>query len=407
MKLKNTFLINILLVLFCVVLIGCSSQTETTTSSNETVETVEKIQEENIDKGSVDIKITSVGDILLHGPIIDAYKNDSYNFNNIFKYVKPYIESSNYSVANMEGLTSDKDKYSGYPCFNAPTTILDSLKESGVDMLLGANNHRIDGGNAKYFDSLNEIEKRKFDFVGAKKTKEDKSYLVKDINGIKVGFINYTFNTTKELGQPSLNGIPFSKEVDGLVDNFNQDNLDETKKVLKTSIDNVKKDGAEFIIFYPHWGAEYHIEPMDYQRNISQFLCDEGVNLTIGGHPHVLEPIDTITSSSGDNKMVVLYSMGNFISNQRLETLNSYEGECGVIFNVTLNKDLNTNKVILKNYDYIPTWVRKYTNANSQTKFEIIPTIDIDKISDLQNSEKERIKKADNLVRTRLELYKK
>lgn len=404
-----TIVMSIIIFLTLILSIGCGQTNQIDNKENEIITTEEENKKEEIKepiKEPIEVNISVVGDILLHTPIIDAYRNDSYNFDSIFKYVKPYIEKSDYSIANMEGLTSDNTKYTGYPLFNAPTTILDALKNSGFDMLLGSNNHRADGGYNTFIDSINQMEQRNLDYVGIKKSKEEKSYLVKDIEGIKVGFINYTYNTgVNKSGQTTINGIPLSSELEGLIDNYNQYNLEGEKTKLKQTINNVKNDGAEFIVFLPHWGEEYYNEPRQVQKDMAQFLCNEGINVIVGGHPHVLEPITTISSNNGSTNTLVMYSLGNFISNQRLETMGDNQGECGIIFDFTILKDPNTNTISLKNYNYTSTWVRRY-NSNGNRRYEIIPTKDINTIEGLSNNEKERITNADSLIDSILNMYK-
>ncbi len=327
--------------------------------------------------------VVSTGDLLMHLPIIDnAYDKASgtYNFDNIFTMVNRYTSSADYAVANLETTlrgTEDGGVYSGYPKFNCPDTIVDAVKNAGFDMLLTANNHSYDTRYKGMIRTLEVIDSMGVARLGVVKSEEEQRYTVKDINGIKVGMTCFTYETVnKNEGCISLNGIPLTKEASALVNAFNYDELDEFYEKVKAQIEGMKKQGAEATVLYIHWGNEYKVKANQKQTNIAQKLCNLGVDVIVGGHPHVVEPVELLTSETDPtHKTVCVYSLGNFVSNQRTERMNLKTGhtEDGMLFYVTFAK-YSDGTVVLENVDIIPTWVNLFTDKSTGKKvYQILP----------------------------------
>lgn len=319
--------------------------------------------------------LSSVGDLLIHAPVFNSVWTSSgeYNFNLIFQYVKPYLEKADFCVANLEvslGGTENGLQYSGYPLFNCPDSIVDATKNMGVDMLLLANNHTYDCGYSGFMRKIGVIENESVQYSGIAKDNTQKLYNVVNVNGIKIGIINYTYETpsTGE-GNKAINGILLDKEAVNLVNTFNYEKLDEFYADLENKISAMINDGADVIVAYPHWGTEYLLEANEYQKQMAQKMSDLGVDVIIGGHPHVVEPVDVIKSEISGKETICLYSMGNFISNQRKHLMNLSTGntEDGLIFTVTFEKYGN-GEVKVKSVDVIPTWVSLVDNC-----YRVIP----------------------------------
>jgi len=328
------------------------------------------------------------GDVLVHGPIITAAeKNGEYDFSNIYTYATEYFNRYDYMVANLEvTLGGDSEPYQGYPTFNCPDAMATALKNAGVDMLLTANNHSYDMGYNGMMRTLQVLDEMEIDRLGSRRTEDEPVYQVKDINGIKIGMVCYTYDTRSETeGAKSLNGIIIKKDARALINTFDYSNPSGSYEEFEEIIADMKQDGAEAIVFFVHWGYEYHLSPISYQKNMAQKLCDLGVDVIIGGHPHVLEPFDTLTSDSG-NTTYCLYSTGNLISNQRRETLNTVDNENytedGIIFGVTFQK-WNDGTVEVCNLEATPTWVSK-ERRDGRNRYTIVP-LDIN-IADWDNS---------------------
>lgn len=319
------------------------------------------------------------GDIMGHMPVINAGKTASgYDFSEIYTYIKPYYESYDYMVANLEvNLGGTKaGPYQGYPTFNSPDEMAVALKNAGVDMVLTANNHSYDIGHNSFIRTQEVLNDIGLEHLGTRLSTNDKSYIIKDINGIQVGMLCYTYET----GDPSntrkqLNGIPVTVEDTDLVSSFNYKDLDGFYGEVETALAEMKSAGAEATMLYIHWGDEYALSPNKNQKSIAQKLCELGVDVIVGGHPHVIQPFDTLTSSTGHTTYCI-YSVGNAISNQRVETLsdttrNAAYTEDGMIFQVKFQK-WNDGSVEVAEINVLPTWVNKEYKKGKYV-YNIIP----------------------------------
>ena len=141
---------------------------------------------------------------------------------------------------------------------------------------------------------------------------------------------------------------------------------------MKQTIEDMKADGAEYIIFLMHWGYEYHTMYSDTQKQIAEALNSYGVDIIFGSHPHVVQPIEKIVNSTTQKETLVFYALGNFISNQREETMGNEKSEDGSIAQIELDRR-EDGTVYLKNYEYIPTWVHKYTDKNNKLQYTVLP----------------------------------
>ncbi len=324
--------------------------------------------------------IGSTGDVLIHVPIFNAaYSSASktYDFSNIFTCIKDKIESYDYFVANLETTLAGNEngrKYTGYPCFNTPDAIVDALKSAGVDCLLTANNHCYDTGSTGVKRTQETVKAAGLDYTGTRQSQSGKKYLVKDVNGINIGMICYTYETkTSGENRKALNGILVDEASAGLINSFAYEKLDKFYTDIKSQISKMKKEGADVLVAYLHWGNEYQLEANSYQKEIAQKLCDLGVDVIIGGHPHVVQPVDLITSTDGKHKMVCVYSMGNMVSNQRRNLMGLKTGntEDGMIFEMTVSK-YSDGSVYFEKINVVPTWVNLYTSGGKSV-YSIVP----------------------------------
>lgn len=340
----------------------------------------EQVNKENFSKsGTVHAvstaKIGSMGDLLIHSPILSAFcdeKSKSYNFEKIFTHLKPYIKSLDYAVINMEG-TLAEGNFSGYPTFRCPDNIIDCAKDCGFDMFLTANNHSNDGGASGFIRTAEVLKSKNVDFIGTRLNPDDKKYIIKDINGVKVGMVNYTYGEISDDGIVRVNGIPSSAQNSKLFNVFDYNKLDDFYKDQSAIIAEIRSHGADKIIYYMHWGAEYQLKENATQRAIAQKLCDLGVDVIIGGHPHVIQPIDVLHSDVSGKTTVCIYSTGNAVSNQRQERMDMKSGhtEDGVLFTVTFTKYSDGN-VLTSDVEILPTWVNLYSN-NGKNIYQIVP----------------------------------
>lgn len=326
--------------------------------------------------------IISTGDVLMHMPIVSAgwQQDGTYNFDNIFQYVSEYASAADYAVANLETTLAGTDngyKYSGYPNFNCPDEITDALAGAGFDMLLTGNNHSYDTSMVGYKRTQEVIHDRGLANLGSTMSGEDPKYAITEINDIHVGMLCYTYATSVTSdGRPALNGLAAMSEA-GVCNYFTYENLPAFYDEVETYLAEMKEAGAEATVLYIHWGLEYQTSPNFQQIDIAQKLCDLGVDVIIGGHPHVVQPMDLLTSTvDPEHKTVILYSMGNAVSNQRLgniQSISTAHTEDGVLFSITFSK-YSDGTVYLENVDLIPCWVNLKSNAARQ--YIILPLDD-------------------------------
>lgn len=324
--------------------------------------------------------ISATGDILMHKPIITAgaQGDGTYNFDFIFQYLKEYSENTDYAVANLETTLAGSGKpYQGYPMFNCPDEIVDAARDAGFDMLLTANNHSMDTGKDGYLRTIEVVREAGLETLGTMLSAEDPRYTIQDINGIRVGMICYTYDTSSSTGGTlSLNGLPMTGLSRDNINCYNPDNPQSMYDEVAGYLEEMRDADVDATILFIHWGPqEYALSPLDAHTKIAQKFCDMGIDVIIGGHPHVVQPMDLLTSNEDPNhKTVVLYSMGNAVSNQRLGNLSQVKTahtEDGVWISVTFSK-YSDGTVYLDSVNLIPTWV--YLNQ----KYYILP-LDKDK----------------------------
>lgn len=318
---------------------------------------------------TVTATVINTGDIILHDRIFkDAQKSDgSFDFSDFFKVAEGRFKAADYAVANLEVTLggTEAGAYSGFPAFNSPDSLLDPIKAAGFDLLLTANNHSYDTRMAGLKRTVSKVKEYGFDFIGTKETESDPTYIVKDINGIKIGITCFTYETKSAAdGRKTLNGNVLASEAQNLINSFDYDEIDNFYKAADSIIKSMRKDKADAIVFYMHWGEEYQRSPNTWQKSIAQKLCNMGVDVIVGGHPHVLQPVSLLHAEGSNKTTVCAYSLGNAISNQRRELLKTLcptgHSEDGAIFTYTFTKTAD-GATSLTAVDLVPTWLDKYS----------------------------------------------
>lgn len=296
-------------------------------------------------------RVVANGDILCHDALYyTAKKSDGgYDFNPFFEYVKPWIEGADLAIGDYEGTISDKHPLGGYPLFNAPIEIADTMKDLGYDVVDLAHNHILDTGlyGLKYTNKV--FKDRGLDVVGVhvdKKRSEDK-ILIKEVNGIKIAILAYAYG---------YNGM----EANLTAEEHNNYLADLNEEKMKEEIQRAEKE-ADITIVMPQMGVEYRLQPTEEQKVLYRKMIDWGADVIFGGHPHVIEPAETV-EKDGDKKFII-YSMGNFISNQRMERMDNKWPERGLLMDVTFEK--NNGKTIIKTVKTHPTLVYSKLNGRN------------------------------------------
>lgn len=248
------------------------------------------------------VRICMVGDVLLHTPVEEsAYRaNGSYDFRELFVHTADEISQADLAIVNQEVIIGGEGLgVSGYPAFNAPTQIGDALYEAGFDVTLHATNHALDKGKAGIMNCLSYWDMNHPDMavLGIHDSADDQHNIdTFQIKGIRFAVLNYTYGT---------NGISVPSDMPFAVDYLEEARVKE----------DLQRAGeiADFVIVCPHWGTEYRLTPDSYQTKWTKFFADNGADLVIGTHPHVIEGIEMIPRDN-DNDMLVYYSLGNFVN---------------------------------------------------------------------------------------------
>ena len=295
------------------------------------------------------VRIMANGDLLYHDIIyISAKKSDgSYDFHENFEYVKPWLKQADLVLGDFEG-TVNKDHYlAGYPLFNAPGEVMDAIKDAGYQVLDLAHNHILDSQIEGVVSTADAIEKAGMTPIGVytHEPRDKAPIVIKEVKGIKVALLAYSYG---------FNGIEQSISQEDY--NRYLSDLDEDK--MKAEIERAEKE-ADITIIMPQMGVEYQIEPTEEQKKLYHKMIDWGADIIFGGHPHVVEPAETV-EKDGDKKLII-YSMGNFISNQRIETMQDVENakwtERGVLMDVTIKK--KSGKTTIETAQAHPSWVSR------------------------------------------------
>ncbi|MDN3015933.1 CapA family protein [Paenibacillus sp. BSR1-1] len=297
------------------------------------------------------VTLGAIGDILIHNHVYqDAFNGASYDFVPMFENVKTLLENPDVLTANQESMLGGTEfGLSGYPMFNSPHEVADALVATGVDIVSTANNHTLDKGEKGIQSETAYLNSIGLPHVGSFLDEKDHQKLrIVHKNGIKLAFLAYTYGT---------NGIPVPKGKDFLVNLIN-------REVMKEEIHRARKE-ADVVVMSIHWGNEYQRIPTKEQKDLAQFLANEGVDIIFGTHPHVLQPMDWIETSDG-RKTFIVYSLGNFISAQH----GDYK-DIGGLATIDIFKHISDkgNSIELSNPVFYPTYVTSQKNHH----FRVVP----------------------------------
>ena len=299
-----------------------------------------------------------IGDIMCHNTQYkDAYNSSTgtYDFSYVFEDIKNYISEADIAVGNLETTFAGKDRgYSNYPRFNTPEQLAYNLKDFGIDVLSTANNHCMDTNFSGLVSTLNYLDDAGISYMGTNSTQENQNkVLIKDVNGIKIAFLSFTYGT---------NGIPVPKDK-----SFAVNLIDNTLILEQLSL--AKSQNPDLICVSMHWGIEYQTKQNSEQEKLANLLFENGVDVILGSHPHVLQPMEkkTITLADGSSKdCFVIYSLGNFMSGQtQTNTRNS------VILNMDFTKSGETGKTTIDSVSYVPIYMYK-SNSKVTQKYRVL-----------------------------------
>ena len=364
------FLISILLVLLAILKI--------TLSSNIGKEPSKEPNGEISHETEFSVDVMCVGDFVMHQAIIESKNYQSepnvFDFNDIFHYVRDEYQKGDITLATLEGALCESN-YSGYPIFRTPSQLVDDLKNNGINILNMASNHVYDDNHQGLLHSMEVLNEKGMEYQGIRSNETEKYYIVKDIMGLKIGFFQYVYETMDGYGNPGINGITMASESLPLVNSYSDFDLERLYGDVQQILDAMQQEGVEYIIAFMHWGEEYQHYPNINQQTIAQKFCDMGIDALIGSHPHVVQTTDLLVNKDGSHKMLCAYSLGNHLSNQRVEYMDGISNgntEDGLMVNLKIHKAAS-GEVTLQEVQWIPTWVYyEYDNVLG-SYYQIIP----------------------------------
>lgn len=296
------------------------------------------------------VSLLFIGDIMGHDSQIASALDPAtgkYSYDGVFDQVGGIIKEADFAIANLE-VTLAGPPFKGYPQFSSPDALAVSCQENGIDVLVTANNHSCDRGKGGILRTLNTLDSLKIKHTGTFRNQNERSsenLLVLEKNNIKIGILNYTYGT---------NGLPAPSPT--VV------NLINRTQILK-DIESSKSENLDKLIVVLHWGKEYQPLPSKKQIDLGDFLFESGVDIVIGSHPHVLQPMEYHEKNDQQKERFIAYSLGNFVSNQRTSPRDG-----GAMVQLTISKE--NNETSITNQGYYLTWVNKPKTGSN--RFQII-----------------------------------
>lgn len=292
------------------------------------------------------LQLVFAGDIMTHGPQIKAADQGrgNYDFTPSFELVRPMIERADLALANLE-TTFGGTPYRGYPMFSSPSSLGSALKEAGFDVLTTANNHSCDRGRYGVVNTIDVLDSLGIRTTGSYRTKAERSQrtpLIIDVRGVKIAILAYTYGT---------NGLPIPQPA--LVDTIDLEQISDDLRRADSL-------GADYKIVQIHWGNEYEKHPNKRQRELAAVLARQGVGAVIGSHPHVVQDSEWIEEEGAKMKSFVIYSLGNFISNQTSPAAT----RGGMLLSLELIRERGTGRWTTQpSYQYV--FVQKRTSSGN------------------------------------------
>ncbi|MFD2760101.1 CapA family protein [Lentibacillus juripiscarius] len=340
----------------CLFLAACSDDdsekpAETNEQPNQEAEKSKESEGPEVTKKK--ITLSAIGDMLIHDTVYEDARTDDgdFSFKPMLKRVKPYLNDTTITFANQETMIGGEVLgLSSYPTFNSPYAVGGALKNAGVDVVSLANNHTLDGGEEAIKSAIEHWEKIDMMYTGAYKSKADSNELrvYETDEGISVAFLAYTYGT---------NGIPVPAGKDYLVNLIDKERMSKRMKEANQQ--------ADAVVLSLHYGNQYERMPSKEQKDLVQFAADNGADVVLGHHPHVLQPVDWVKGKNGHRTLAV-YSLGNFLSGQ-----DEFYRRIGGIFKFAIEKTIKGEKetIEVKAPRFMPTFVKFKDWAN----YEVAP----------------------------------
>ena len=325
----------------------------------------EEAKEEIIVKKDTVVNIAVTGDILCNNSMIeDAKEDDTYNFLHMFEGIEHLVKSSDLAIGTMETNFIENVKFSDYIQCNSPKEFAQDVKSSGISLVSMAHNHALDYGYDGLLETKEYLESLGYSTVGVTTREDEERFIVKEIKGIKIAFLSYTYGLNKQSTK--------TKEELQYVNIFDEEKALAEKKNAK--------EKAEYIFVIMHWGDVNSTNVSKYQEEVGNFLIENGVDAIVGSHPAVVEPMEVIENENGENKFIA-YSVGNYCS-----YLGYKYSPLELILNIQIRKDGKTGEVTLDKVTYTPIYMLD-NGRNKENRFTLVDIKDVAKQYAYENSE--------------------
>lgn len=294
------------------------------------------------------IQMSAVGDILCGESMIqDAYnkENNTYDFSHMFRNVSGFINRADIVMGTMEtNFTSGK-----YTSENTPKEFAQAVKDTGINVVTISHNHSLDYGVQGLKDTKAYLEELGYSTVGDI-LESDNAVLIKTVKKTKIAFLTYTYgvNSQSSKTKEELNSISIYSE-----------------KQVKSDVAYAKEQGAEYICVMIHWGDAISDKVTDEQKEMADFLVESGVDMILGAHPSVVQPMEIRKNSEGKN-VLIAYSIGTYIS-----TLADDNAKIELVLNIELRKSGKDGKVYLNKVNYTPIYVLDH-GQDANNRYELI-----------------------------------
>lgn len=342
------------------------------TQISESIETTNK----KISESDSILRISAVGDILCSNEMLeDAYDKESkeYEFTHMFSNITNFVNKSDVVMGTMETGITNSSKYDEK---NAPIEFAKAVRDSGVNLVTVSHNHSLDNGVEGLQETRKNLEKLGFDVIG-QKDKENNSIIIKEIKQSKIAFLTYTCFLDDEEN--------LKKDEKKSVNIY-------SKKQAKSDIDYAKKQGAQYICVMIHWGDAISDVVNSEQKEIANYLVENGVNLIIGSHPSVVQPMEIKQNKDGDN-VFIAYSIGTYIS-----TLSAKEARTELVLNIELRKSGKDGRIYLNKVDYTPVYMLD-NGDKANNRFELVDMKNLAKSYKGDKTDKISKKTYDDLIK--------
>lgn len=307
----------------------------------------------------VEISLAAVGDLLMHLPVVNSTRDTAagaYDFDSLFSDVRPLLAGADYAVANLETrLAGPEPGYHGYPLFNTPDDLAPAIRRLGIDLVTTSNNHSMDMGWRGLVATLDCLDRAGIAHVGTYRTaREREQPFITEVRGVRLGILNYTATT---------NGLPLPPEHPYAVAMLEE-------QQVTADLARLRAADPDLVIAFVHWGTEYQRDPDPQQRAWAEKLAQMGVDLIVGQHPHVVQPVERLAIRTADGRQhtcFAAYSVGNFISNQRWRYSDS-----GIILHVGVRYEPYRKRAEVTSVSYTPVWVDTFTAAGRR-HYRVLP----------------------------------